>query len=67
VATNNGRGGPRPGAGRKPKPLRDHRRNRMTINLTDDELRALRSAAGKGSASDYARDVLLQHLARRRK
>ena len=66
MATNNGRGGPRPGAGRKPKPLRDHRRNRMTINLTDDELRALRGTAGKKSASDYARDVLLAHLRRRK-
>lgn len=67
MPTNNGRGGARPGSGPKPKALREHRRNRMTLNLTDEELRALRSAAGKKSASDYARDVLLQHLARRRK
>jgi hypothetical protein len=66
MPTINGRGGARSGSGRKPKPLRDHRRNRMTINLTDGELRALRSAAGKQSASDYARDVLLEHLRRRK-
>jgi hypothetical protein len=42
AASNNGRGGPRPGSGPKPTPLREHRRNRVTINLTDDELRARR-------------------------
>jgi hypothetical protein len=61
-----GWGGARPRTGPKRKPLREHRRNRLMLNLTDDELRLLRSTAGEQSASDYARDVLLKHLRRRR-
>ena len=59
------RGGERPGSGPKPKPLRQRRRNRVALNLTDAELRALRTAAGKASVSDYARSVVLDHLSRR--
>ena len=59
-------GGARPGSGAKAKPARERRRNRVMLNLTDEELWALRAAAGKGSLSDYARSVLLRALGRSR-
>ena len=62
-----GRGGARPGSGPKPKPVEQHQRNRIMVNLTDDEYRKLRTAAKGGSVSGLARSVLLRYLARRRK
>ena len=65
--TKNGRGGARPRSGPKPKPAREHRRNRMMLNFTDAEYRSLKDAAGGESLSDFARSIVLRHLARRRK
>lgn len=43
------------------------RRNRVMLNLTDAEMRALiRVAGGKDQATEYARDVLLKQLRMRR-
>lgn len=61
------RGGVRPGAGRKPKPVEQKQRNRVTLLLTDDELHELDAAAGTEPLGTYARLVILRHLARRRK
>ncbi len=63
----NGWGGARPGSGPKPKPAAEHRRNRLALNFTDAELEQLGKAAGKQSLTGFARDVVLRHLARRRK
>lgn len=51
--------------GRKPKPPGERLRNRIMLNLNDEELRRLVEAAGDQAPSDYARRVLLRHLARR--
>ncbi len=59
-----GKGGARPGAGRKPKPLAEKRRNRVVLNLTDAEHRALRRAAGALLPATYARRVIGRHLGR---
>jgi hypothetical protein len=61
-----GWGGPRPGSGRKPKPVEEHRRNLIVLRLDDAEYEALRKAAKGGSLSGLARDVLLRYLARLR-
>jgi hypothetical protein len=53
--------------GPKPIPVEEHRRNRVMINLTDAELTALREAAGTEKHTSFARRILLQYLARRRK
>ncbi len=53
--------------GRKPKPLGERRRNRVMLNLTDDEYRELVEAADGEPESSYARDVLTRHLERRRR
>ena len=56
---------PRPGPGRKPKRPEDRRRNRVMLNLTDDEYRTLLGVAGDKPPSNYAREVLIRHLRRR--
>jgi hypothetical protein len=61
-----GWGGSRPGSGRKPKPVEEHRRNLIVLRLDDAEYEALSRAARGGSLAGFARDVLLRHLARRR-
>ena len=61
------RGGPRPGSGRKPIPTEERRRNRILLNLTDDEHDRLVREAGKESPSTYARRVVVKHLDRRRR
>jgi hypothetical protein len=53
------RGGLRPGAGPKPKPPAERRRNRLVLNLRDRELEAIERAAGDRSAADFARDLVL--------
>ena len=63
----NGRGGARPGSGPKPKPLSERRRNRVVLNLTDEELRVLRKAAGGHQIGAFIREILFRSLARRRK
>jgi len=53
--------------GPKPKPVEEHRRNRVMLNLTDAERSELEEAADGRPVSDFARDVLLRYLARRRR
>ena len=65
--TKNGRGGARPGSGRKPLPIAKKRRKRLMINLTDAEYRDLVRAASDESPSSFVRTVLLRYLARRRR
>lgn len=65
--TKRGRGGPQPGSGRKPLPLAKKQRNRVMLNLTDDEYMALIAAAGNEPAAAFARTIVLRYLARRRK
>ncbi len=67
MAKQKGRGGMRPGAGRKAKPLGEKQRNRVVLLLTDDELRQFGRAADAESLGTYARRIVLRHLARRRK
>ena len=63
----NGRGGLRPGSGRKAKPLGEKQRNRVVLLLTDEEMRELDRAAGTEGLGTFARRVLLRSLARRRR
>lgn len=51
--------------GPKPTPVEVHRRNRLMLNLTDEELTQLMSAAGPESAAAFARRIVLTYLARR--
>ena len=55
---------PRRRPGRKPKRPEERRRNRIMLNLTDDEYQALLDAVGDEAPSDYARVVLIRHLQR---
>lgn len=55
------------GAGRKPLPREERRRNRVVLNLTDAELSALEAAAGDVPAALFAREVVAKYLARRRR
>lgn len=57
----------RTGAGRKPIPLEERRRNRLVVNLNDHEYTQLLNAAGEESPSTFARKVLARYLARRRR
>ncbi len=59
-----GRGGARPGAGRKPLPEGQGRRHRVMINLTASEHDALVRATGDELPGTYARRVVLRHLMR---
>jgi len=52
--------------GPKPKPLEAQRRNRLMLNLNDEELEQLTRAAGGESAAAFARSIVLRYLARRR-
>ena len=64
--SKNGRGGARSGSGPKPRPAKEHRRNRVMLNFTDDELAALEAASGGESTSFFTRGIVLRYLARRR-
>ncbi len=64
-AKRSGRGGFRVGAGRKPKPEVERRRNGVTIKLTDGELAVIASAAGQEPVSSYVRRVVLAASRRR--
>ncbi len=57
------------GPGRIPLPDAERRRNRVTIQLTDAELEALRQVAqgARESVALYARSALLRHLAAKRR
>jgi len=61
-----GRGGARPGAGAKPKPPEERRRNRMVLHLTDEELDVVMKAARDRAVTTFAREVLLGALRKRR-
>ncbi len=65
VNVRKGRGGARPRSGPKPKPVTEHRRNRIMLNFTDAELQALARAAGAKGITVFARELVLQALARR--
>ena len=67
AATKRGRGGVRPGSGRKPLPLKEKQRNHVMLNLTDGEYEQLLDAAADEPLSSFARRVLVRSLARRRK
>ena len=56
------RGGPRRGAGRKPGPVEQVRRNRVTTTFTDAELRKLEQMA---KARDLPTGTMLYELVRR--
>ena len=60
-----GRGGPRVGAGRKPKPVHEKQDRSVTVNLTGREYRELQDAAAREPLGPYVRRLLLRHLARR--
>ena len=60
-----GRGGARPGAGRRALPVEERRRNRVMLNLTDAELEALERAAHGRPVAELAREIVLRSLARR--
>ena len=65
MAVKGRRGGPRPGSGRKPIPIAERQRNRVTVNLTDAEYQALIDRAGVESPSTFARRELVRLLGRR--
>ncbi len=53
--------------GPKPQPLSQTRRNRLMLNLTDSEMQSLTRAAGdRHHATEYAREVLLKHLRKKK-
>lgn len=60
-----GRGGARPGSGRKPVVPGEPRINRVMVNLTDRELSAARLAAGRKPVSALIREALIRYLSRR--
>jgi hypothetical protein len=47
-------------------PAREHRRDRIMLNLTNEEHKPLMKAAGETSAAAFARSVALRYLARPR-
>ena len=51
--------------GPKPKPVEQRRRNRVMLNLDDDEYQRLLDAARDDAPSTYVRRVLMRHLRRR--
>ena len=58
-------GGARQNPGPKPKPPSETRRNRIMLNLTDEEHRNLvRVAGGPDKAARYVRHLLARHLRR---
>jgi hypothetical protein len=61
-----GRGGPRPGSGRKPTPVEERQRNRVMFTLTDAELEALVKASRGQAFSPFVRQIVLRYLGRRR-
>jgi hypothetical protein len=62
-----GRGGVRPGSGRKSLPPAEKQRNRVMLNLTDVEYMQLVDAAGDEPISACARRIVVRYLARSRK
>ena len=62
-----GRGGPREGSGRRSLPMNQKQRNRVVMNLTDEEYTALGNAASDAPLAAFTREIMLRYLARRRK
>lgn len=60
-----GRGGARPGAGRKPKALEEKRGRKVTVALTGREYESLRSLSGDEALALYVRRLVLRHLRRK--
>jgi len=56
----------RPGGGRKPLPAEERRRQRVVLNLTDQEHAQLMKAAQGESPAAFARSIVLRYLTRRR-
>ena len=68
LALNLGELAPMVKRGPKPKPLEERRRNRLQINVTDEEHRTLSQLAGQGeSAASYIRQMVTRHLAAKRR
>lgn len=67
MAGKKGRGGMRPGAGRKPLPPEQRLRNRVMFAVTDEELRELEETSGEEPLSAFLRRIVRRYLARRRK
>ena len=65
--TQGGRGGRRPGAGRKPISVTERQRNRIMLGFTDSEYEQLEKAAEDEPVASYARSIVVRFLARRRK
>jgi hypothetical protein len=65
VAAKRGGDGVRLRPGPKPKPIETQRRNRLMLNLNDEEFAQLTKAAGGESAASFARSIVLRYLARR--
>ena len=53
--------------GRKPLKPAERRRNRVMLNLTDEEISLLEDAAVADNPSGYAREVLIRHLRRKKR
>ena len=65
TARKKGRGGVRPGAGRKALVPEERRRNRIMLAFTDAELAAITNAARGESVSGFLRGLALRFLHRR--
>jgi hypothetical protein len=61
------KGSERPLIGRPPGRPEDRRRNRVMLNFTDAEHDQLEKSADGGPVSDFAREIVLRYLARRKK
>ncbi len=67
-STKKGRGGVRPGSGRKPfEDPRSVRSKRVIFNVTESELEEIRAAADGSSLSTFIREVVMKALRRRKK
>ena len=62
MARRRGRGGQRVGAGRKPIPEDQRRRNRFLVSLTDAEYAALRERAKDLPLPTYVYRLIQAHL-----
>lgn len=65
---NEGKGGVRRGAGRKPySDPSKVRSTRIVFALTESEAAKVKRAAGKEPVSSFVRDIVLKHLAAKRR
>lgn len=61
------KGGRREGAGRKPLPAQERRRNSITVALTDQEMAEVEALADGGSLAGYVQRLIARHLERKRR